>query len=77
MGWNDNIKVLNGVGGFTKIAANGQGDLQVALRRGETSHILLVGDLKYDQQNNLEDGEYINVSAKYKPFRNNTVVFSS
>lgn len=75
MGWTGTI--LNGVGGFKKIAANGLQSLQQALRRSETSHILLVGDLKYNQQNNLVDAEAINVSAKYKPFRNNTVVFSS
>ena len=76
MGWTG--KILNGVGGFTKIAANGQGDLQQALRRsGGGSHILLVGDLAYDQQNNLVDAGAVNVSAKYKAFRDSTVKFTS
>ncbi len=75
MGWTG--KILNGVGGFTKIAANGSGDLQLALQRSETSHIDLVGDLAEDGQGNIYDAEKINVSAKYKPFRNSTIAFAS
>jgi len=75
MGWTG--KILNGVGGFTKIAANGSGDLQIALQRSETSHINLVGDLAEDGQGNIYDAEKINVSAKYKPFRNSTIAFAS
>lgn len=57
---------------FTKIAANGQGDLQKAI--GRTScydHIQLIGDV--DGQGN--DVGRIKKFAKYKPFRDTTVVF--
>ena len=43
---------MNGVGGFTAIAANGQGDLQRALGRSVMSKIQLVGDVA------ISNGEY-------------------
>ena len=56
---------------FTKIAANGQGDLQQALNRSETSHILLIADIN-DQ--GVVVGR-IKKFAKHKPFKSNTVVY--
>lgn len=63
MAWTGQI--LNGVGGFTKIAANGRGDLQLALGTTAMKHSEL---LTYAG---------INVMAKYKPFKNANVVFAS
>lgn len=58
---------------FTKIAANGQGDLQLALGRSVLSHSQLVGDV--DANGNPVNR--INMWAKYKPFRDATVAFAS
>ena len=72
MGWTG--KILNGVGGFTKIAANGLGDLQRALgRSGNNSHLQLICDI--DSNGNPVGA--IRPMAKYKSFRNSTLVFSS
>lgn len=74
MGWTGSI--LNGVGGFTAIAANGQGDLQRALGRSVMSKIQLVGDVAINNGVTV-DANIIRKMAKYKPFKNATVVFDS
>lgn len=51
--------------GFTKIATNGQGDLQRALGRSVKSEIQLVGDV--DVNGNRVGA--INKWAKFKPFQ--------
>lgn len=58
---------------FTKIAANGQGDLQRALGRGVMSHIQLIKDVDAAGNN----ANCINVMAKYKPFRSTTTFFAT
>lgn len=63
MGWTGEI--LNGVGGFTKIAANGTGDLQTALGTTSMSQIALCTHAN------------INAIAKYKPFKNPNISFAS
>ena len=62
MAWNSTTKILTYP--FVKIAANGQGDLQLALRRSALSHHMLIRDVD-------ANGNYIgaiNIWAKYKPF---------
>lgn len=71
MPWNDSTKVLTSP--FTKIAANGQGDLQKALGRSVMSHIQLVGDI--DANGNRINA--INKWAKYKPFRSPNVIVTA
>lgn len=63
MPWNESTKILTAP--FTKIAANGQGDLQKALSSSLMSQIRLFTETN------------INPMAKYKPFRNATVLFES
>lgn len=63
MPWNDSTKVLTSP--FTKIAANGQGDLQKALSSSLMSQIRLFTETN------------INPMAKYKPFRDSTVLFAT
>jgi len=58
---------------FTKIAANGSGDLQRALETSVTSHIQLVGDVDA----NGADAGRIKTMARYKPFQNSTMNFAS
>ena len=58
---------------FTKIAANGQGDLQQALNRSETSHILLISDV--DENNTPLNPSRINKYARFKSFQHSTVTF--
>lgn len=58
---------------FTKIAANGNGDLQRALETSVTSHIQLIGDV----DENGADAGRIKTMARYKPFQNPTVNFAS
>ncbi len=59
---------------FTKIAANGQGDLQQALGRPSIfSHMILVGDLT---NNGAAGGGYVKKFAKFKPFKSTTAVYS-
>lgn len=71
MGWNSTDRILTAP--FTKIAAGGSGDLQLALRRSVKSHIQLVGDV--DSGGNRVNS--VNIFAKYKPFRNQRVLFSA
>ncbi len=63
MPWNDLTNVLTAP--FTKIAANGQGDLQKALGSSLMSQIRLFTE------------PWINPMAKYKPFRNAAPVFAT
>ncbi|MBO7510240.1 MAG: hypothetical protein J6T35_03570 [Bacteroidales bacterium] len=59
---------------FTKIGANGQGDLQQALGRTTCySHIQLVGDVN---QNSVAVGA-VNKWAKYKPVKNTGITYES
>ena len=71
MGWDNSNELLTYP--FTKIAANGNGDLQRALGRSVTSHIQLVGDVN---EHGANVGK-IKVMARYKPFQNPTVNFAS
>ena len=68
MAWNPTTNTLTR--GFVKIAANGQGDLQLALRRSVMKHSLLVCDI--DANGNRVNA--INPASRYKPFchSNNT-----
>lgn len=70
MAWNETTKILTAP--FTKIAANGQGDLQKALRTTVMSEIQLVGDVD-DQE---ADANRVHIASKFKPFKHSTVVFS-
>lgn len=62
MAWNPSSNTLTR--GFTKIAANGQGDLQKALNRSVMRHLQLVCDI--DGNGNRVNA--INPAARYKPF---------
>lgn len=62
MGFSNNLLTYP----FTKIAANGQGDLQQALGTGSMSQAAMM----------TGQAGYINPMAKYKGFRNTTAVFS-
>ena len=57
---------------FTKIAANGSGDLQLALGRSVKSEIQLVGDV----DSNGNDVNAVHIQSKFKPFKDSTVAFS-
>lgn len=65
MGWNNYSKILSSNGGYTKIALNGQGDLQQALRSSRLTQVELFtyGD--------------INPFAIYKAFKNQNPSFAS
>lgn len=63
MGWTGSI--LNGVGGFTTVARDGNGDLQLALGRTTTSKLKLIADIADD---GISPANSINVMAKYKSF---------
>ena len=71
MAWNPTTKTLTR--GFTKIGANGQGDLQLALRRSAMKESLLVCDI--DANGNRVGA--INEASRYKPFCHSTLVFAS
>ena len=62
MAWNPSSNTLTR--GFTKIAANGQGDLQKALNRSVMNQLQLVCDI--DGNGNRVNA--INPAARYKPF---------
>ena len=71
MGWDSGSGTLTKP--FTKIAANGQGDLQLALgRTGCFDHIQLLLDI----DGNGVAVNKLNIKSKYKPFRSSTVAFS-
>ena len=61
---------------FTKIAANGNGDLQRALGTSVKSEIQLVGDVSVDGQGNVSDANRVHIESKFKPFKDATVAFS-
>lgn len=70
-GWDSSTQILTAP--FTKIALNGQGDLQLALGRTTCfSEIQLVADIDSAGQ----DVGKINIWAKYKPFRSTTAAYS-
>lgn len=69
MGFNGDILTMP----FTKIAANGNGDLQRALRTSVKSEIQLVADV----DRNGDPADRINIWSKGKPFRDQTIVFAS
>lgn len=58
MGWNSYSQVLSSQGGYTKLAGNGQGDLQLALKSSQISQIGLFAN------------GTINPHAIYKAFKN-------
>lgn len=71
MGWNSANNTLSAP--FTKIAANGQGDLQLALGRPTCfSQIELVGDIN----SNGVAVNKVNIKSKFKPFRHSTIAFA-
>ena len=74
MGYNDGTGILTYP--FTKIAANGNGDLQRALGTAVKSEIQLVGDVAVDNQGNVSDAHRVNIKSKFKPFKHSTILFS-
>ena len=65
MGWNANAQVLSKSGGFgTKLATNGQGDLQLALKSSQTGQIALFANA------------VINPHATFKAFKNAAASFA-
>lgn len=70
MGYNSATGVLTYP--FTKIAANGNGDLQQALGTSVKSEIQLVGDVT--EQNTAANR--VNIKSKFKPFKHSTAAFS-
>jgi len=72
MAWDPTTNTLTK--GFTKIGANGNGDLQAALgRSGNNSHLQLICDI----DGNGNRVNKINAASRYKPFCYNTVPFAS